>query len=187
MSYAYNNLKTPQNVFSGVADYVLIAPVSDFEEGGIMCPTAPFTERGDEIKIKTPHSFKSERAFAKYILATEKNKIDAAALGDKGFQKLDQTLEIMIPGSYAELHEAIKNIMNTPLIALIKDSNCSANLWYQLGCDCVYAWASPTFATGTTREGNKGYIVSINYLGGYIQQYDVEGGPVVLNDNGSVS
>jgi hypothetical protein len=187
MSYAYKNLKTPQNVGSGVADFMLIAPVSDFVEGGIMCPEAPFTEPGDEVTIKTAHSFLAERGFAKWILATEKNKIDGATLGDKGFQKLDLTLEAMIPGSYAEQHEAIKNIINVPLIVLIKDSNCAADMYYQLGCDCVYAWATANFATGTTREGNKGYTISISYLGGYVQIYNPGTPPVVLNDNGSIS
>lgn len=187
MSYAYKNLKTPQNVGSGVADYLLIAPVSDFLEDGIKCPTAPFTDPGDEIKIKTPHDFKPERGFAKWILATEKNKIDGATLGDKGFQKLDLTLEAMLPGSYAEQHEAVKNIINVPLIVLVPDSNCASGIFYQLGCDCVYAWATANFATGTTREGNKGYTIQISYLGGYVQLYNPGTDIPVLNDNGSIS
>lgn len=182
MSYVYRNLTTPQNQGSGVADYLLIAPVSDFTDNGIKCPEAPFSAPGDEIKIKSPHVFKPGRAFAKWFLATEKNKIDGATLGDKGFQKLDLTLEAMLPGSYAEQHEAVKNIINVPLIVLIKDSNCAANLWYQLGCDCVYAWATTSFTTGTTREGNKGYMIQLNYLGGYVQLYDVPGGPEVLSE-----
>jgi hypothetical protein len=185
MSYAYKNLKTPRNTGSGVADFVLIAPVYDFEEGGIKVPVAPFTDPGDEVTIKGSHVFKSERAFAKFQLAPEKNKLDATTIGDKGFNKLDQTLEVFIPGSYAEAHEAVKNLLNTPLIALSPDADCGANMYYQLGTSCVYAFLTVDFSTGTTKDGNKGYIGKINYAAPAIFIY--QGSVAVLNDNGSVS
>lgn len=180
--YAFRNLKQPQNTDSGVADFVLVAPVYDFAEGGIKCPAAPFTDPGDQVKIKTEHVFNDGRAFAKILLAPEKNQLSGTTIGDLGFQKMDQNLEIFIPGSYAEVHEAAKNLINTPLIVLAKDSNCPANMWYQLGCDCVYAWAKMDFTTGTTREGIKGYKGTITYLQGYIQLY-AAGEPPVLSDS----
>lgn len=171
MAYTFRNLKTPQNVESGIAEFVLIAPVSDFEDDGIKCPVAPFTNPGDEVKVKTAHVFKEDKAFAKYILAPEKNELNATTIGDTGFQKLNLELKIFIPGSYAEVHEAVKNIINTPLIVLAKDSNCPANMYYQLGCDCTYAWAKFDFSTGTTVNGVKGYSGTITYQQGYIQLY----------------
>lgn len=171
MAYTFANLKSPQNVESGIADYVLIAPVSDFEDDGIKCPVAPFTNPGDEVKVKTAHVFKEDKAFAKYILAPEKNELSATTIGDLGFQKLNLELKVFIPGSYAEVHEAVKNIINTPLIVLAKDSNCPANMYYQLGCDCTYAWAKFDFTTGTTVSGVKGYSGTITYQQGYIQLY----------------
>lgn len=182
MAYVYANLKTPQNTGSGIADFVLLAPVSDFEEDGINCPVAPFTNPGDEVKIKVAHTFKSGRKFAKFLLAPQKNQLSTTTIGDLGFQKMDFELKIFIAGSYKEVHEAVKNILNTPLIVLIKDSNCSANMWYQLGCDCAYAWASFAFNTGTTIDGIKGYEGTIKYQSGYVQLYDVVGGPAVLAD-----
>ena len=44
--YAYQNLKKPQNTESGIADFALLAPVYDFQEGGIKCPEAPFAAKG---------------------------------------------------------------------------------------------------------------------------------------------
>lgn len=181
MPYTYANLKTPQNISSGIADYVLLAPVSDFTDDGIKCPIAPFNNPGDEVKIKTAHQFNAGKAFAKFLLAPEKNELNAKTIGDLGFQKLDFELKIFIPGSYAEAHEAVKNIINTPLIVLVKDSNCPANMWYQLGCDCQYAWAKFDFSTGTTKQGNKGYDGTITYQNGYIQMY-AAGNPPVLAD-----
>jgi hypothetical protein len=170
-NYVFQNLKNAQNIDSGIADFLLLAPVRDFATDGIKCPTAPFTEPGDEVKIKQDHVFKDGKGFAEYLLAPESNQLQASTIGDIGFKKLDQQLTILIPGSYAELHEAAKNILNVPLIVLAKDSNCPANMHYQLGCDCVYAWASNEFGTGTTRDGKKGYTITINYLQGYIQLY----------------
>jgi hypothetical protein len=186
MSYAYKNLLTPINTDSGIADFALIAPVRDFvDPDGIKCPAAPFTDPGDEVKIKQNHAFKDGKAFAKYILAPETNQLQGTTVGDLGFRKMDQTATIVIPGSYAELHEAAKNLLNVPLIVLLKDSNCPANMYYQLGCDCVYAWASNEFGTGTTRDGRKGYTITINYLQGYIQLY--AGTVSVLSDDSSSS
>jgi hypothetical protein len=181
MAYQYKNLKEPANVFSGISDFVLVAPVSDFEANGIKSPAAPFTDPGDEVKVKTAHVFKAGRAFAKILLAPEKNQLSGTTIGDLGFQKQDQTLDIFIPGSYAEVHEFAKNIINTPLVVLTKDSNCPANMWYQLGDGCTYAWAKMDFTTGTTREGIKGYKGTITYLGGFIQLY-AAGEPAVLAD-----
>jgi hypothetical protein len=176
--YAFTNLETPSNVTSGIADYILLAPVYDFDE--IMCPEAPFVAAGDSIKIKTAHSFKVDRAFAKLICSPNLNSLTGASIGDLGFKKQDQTIECTIPGSYAEVHEAIENYMNQPLIALVKDAECSADLWYQLGCDCVYAWMDATFTTGTTADGKKGYVVKINCKAAGIRLYEVDGGPAIL-------
>ncbi|HYC29547.1 MAG TPA: hypothetical protein VEB42_12030 [Chitinophagaceae bacterium] len=178
MAYVYNHLKTPKNTGSGVADFVLLAPVADFDE--IKCPEAPFAAPGDEVTIKVPHVFKAGKGFIRILLAPEKNQYGAATIGDKGFQKFDHTYDIFVPGSYAEVHEFAKNIINTPLIALGKDAECAADIWYQLGCDCVYAYLTMDFTTGTTREGVKGYAGKITYQSSSVLLYKVEGGPAEL-------
>ena len=50
------NARIPQNVEGGVAEQILIAPLSWFDT--VSVPTAPFTNAGDEITIKTAHTFK---------------------------------------------------------------------------------------------------------------------------------
>jgi hypothetical protein len=169
MAYSFQNLKKPQSTGSGVADEVLVAPVSWFDT--IKCPAPPYTNRGDEVTIWEDHIFNYGKAFVKFYLAPEKNQLKGLSVGDKGFQKLDLQLEVFLPGSYAELHETIKNLLNTPLIVLVQDSNCILRQFYQLGCDCAFAYTTPAFGTGTTREGNKGYNVNLSYLGGYVQLY----------------
>lgn len=169
MSYSFSNLKNPKNVASGVADKVLLAPVAWFSS--IKSPAPPYTNPGDEVTIWEDHELLPGKAFVEFSLPPEKNQLSGASVGDKGFNKLDIQLQISLQGSYAELHEAMKNIINTPLIALIEDSNCESLLYYQLGSDCAYAWASIQFATGNTREGNKGYQLVLSYLGGFLQFY----------------
>lgn len=182
MALPYQNLKQPQNVGSGVGEYVLIASVhDDFEEDGIKCPTAPFTNPGDSVKITSPHVFKEDRGFAKIQLAPDKNQLNGTTIGDKGFHKLNLVLDVFIPGSYAELHEQVANMLNKPLIALIKDANCAAGMYYQLGCDCAYAWLTVDFSTGTTVDGVKGYAGKLSYTNGYVQLYTA-GDPEVLAD-----
>lgn len=178
MAYSYAHLKTPKNTGSGVGDFILLAPVAWLTD--IKCPEAPFSAPGDEVTIKTPHVFDTGKGFVRYALAPEKNQLNAKTIGDKGFQKFDQEYDIFVPGSYAELHEAMKNWLNTPLIALGKDADCSADMWYQLGCDCVYAYMSVDFSTGTTKDGQKGYNGKITYSGGSILIYKPGAAPVEL-------
>lgn len=182
MAYAYKNLIEPQNVQSGVAEYVLLSPVSWFEQNGIMCPVLPFTNPGDEITIYEPHVFKAGKGFIKFQLAPQKNSLGYNTSGDIGSLKQNAELKIFIPGSYIVAHEAIKNLINTPLIALIKDGDCNAGLFYQLGCDCQKAWLSASFNTGTTKDGVKGYEATLTYDGGPLF-YQVASGPVLLVDS----
>jgi len=171
MAYAYANLMNPVNTGSGVAEYLLLAPVTAFTDDGIKCPEAPFTNPGDEVTVREAHEFLQNEGFIKVQLAPEKNQLNAATIGDRGFSKLDMTLDVFIPGSYAAAHEAVKNWLNKPLIALIKDAECKAEMYYQLGCDCASAWLSVDFSTGTTKEGVKGYAGKLTYQNGYIQVY----------------
>jgi len=184
MSKAYKNLKTPANTGSGISEYFLIAQASDFVEGGIQCPAAPFDGQpdGESVQILTPHEFKADRGFAKVICAPEKNSLDAKTIGETLFQKLDFELKVFIPGSYALVHEAVANFINTQLIVLVKDSNCPANMWYQLGCDCTFAYLKADFSTGTTKDGVKGYSATITWQNPYVQLYSHVDGPEILAD-----
>jgi hypothetical protein len=171
MPYAYDHLTNPQNTESGVAEFILLAPASAFAANGMKCPKAPFNNPGDEVTIREPHEFVAGEGFVKVMLAPEKNQLTAETVGDKGFMKLRENAEVFIPGSYAALHEAIKNWKNKPLIILVKDSNCEANMWYQIGCDCEGSYLSASFGTGTTAEGTKGYTCGFSRMSSAITLY----------------
>lgn len=181
MAYEYAHLTNPRNTESGIAEFLLLAPMSAFAVDGLKCPAAPFTNPGDETTIREPHVFLAGEGFIKVQLAPEKNQFSAETVGDKGFQKFRENLEVFIPGTYAEVHEAIKNWKNKPLILLSKDSNCDANIWYQIGCECEGSYMSASFSTGTTVEGVKGYTVTFSRMSNYIATYapkDGEGDPI---------
>lgn len=171
MAYAYANLLTAENTGPGVGEVVYLAPVSHFDVDGIKAPAAPFSAPGDEVTIKTDHVFLTGKKFAKVQLAPDTNSLSASSVGDKGFKKLAVEVTCVVPGSYAEVHEAVKNWMNTPLVVLVPDAECASDLYYQLGSKCIGAWIEPTFNTGTTADGRKGYEIKITYSGGYIQNY----------------
>ena len=179
---AYQNLTTQQNTGTGIAEYVLIASVEDFVTGGIKCPAAPqdADPLGLGIKITVDHEFKVGRGFAKIKFVAEKNSLIGKTIGDLGFQKLDFELKGFIPGSYAELHEQVSNMINNSLIVLVKDANCTANMWYQLGCDCTGSYMKADFQTSTTKDGAKGYDVTFTWQNAYVQLYDTVNGPEIL-------
>jgi hypothetical protein len=171
MPYQYANLDNPRNTESGIAEFLLLAPMTAFAANGLKCPAAPFTNPGDEVTIRQPHVFLPGEGFIKLLLAPEKNELNAETVGDKGFQKLRETIQSMMAGTYPELHEAVKNWKNKPLIILAKDSNCDADLWYQVGCECEGSYMTASFATGTTVDGNKGYTLSFSRMSNYITIY----------------
>lgn len=161
MSYEFKNLKEPENVASGISEFALIAPMSWLT--ALAVPTAPFANQGDEITITGDHTFVVDKAFARHQLAPQKNSYEVKTRGDLGLNGQHSEAKIFIPGSKAECHEQIKNLLNTPLLVLLKDSNCTADMKYQMGCDCMSAWLVADFTTGTTKDGVKGYMATITY------------------------
>lgn len=179
--YAYNHLTTPKNTNTGVAEYFYFAPVSWFVPNGIKCPKGPFANPGDEVRVLEAHEFIANKGFVKVQLAPEKNKLDAKTIGDLMFQKLDLSYECFIPGSYAEEHEMVKNMINTPLIVIVPESDCQADdKFFQLGCDCLAAYFKADFTTSTTKEGVKGYSCIVSWQNPYLQYYSHVDGPEIL-------
>lgn len=171
-TYALGNLKTPQNIKSGLGDYILVAQIEDFAVDGIKCPKAPFTLKGDMNKIFEPHVFDTGKKFSRIQCAPNINQLKAIASGDIGFitQKLE--LDAFFAGSYAELHETMDQILNVPLMVLVPDVKCESKLWYQLGCDCLSAYLRWDFTTGTVVDGKKGYAGKIEIAGTGIRFYE---------------
>lgn len=160
MSYSYQSLTTPKNTGSGVSDFFYFAPVSIFTLIASPTLTAPpgVPVPGEEVTITADHTFGVGDGFVKMLCAPFMNQFSATAVGDPGSKKLSPKFEVFMTGSYAELHEFAKNALNQPAIILSKDANCDANMYYQIGSSCVYAWLTDiNWSSGQTRDGKKGY------------------------------
>lgn len=179
--YSYKNLRTYSNAGSGIAEYALLAPKSWFAAGGLKYPVGPFgVTPGDSMTIKTPHEFLAGKGFIYVTLAPQKNQMDGTTVGDFGFNKQNYAVKMVIPGSSPAAHEALKNMLNTPMVGIFKDANCDANLYYQLGSDCIAGYLTSDFSTGTTKDGIKGFNATFNFEGGLLF-YDA-GDPEILAD-----
>lgn len=169
--YSFANLKNPIHTAPGIAETAMIALTDWFAPGGIKSPGA-WAAYGDGVRIKDTHIFKTGQGFIKYSLAPDKNSYDSKTIGDTGLQKFANEANIMLPGSYTDLHELLYNLVGQPVIVLLKDSDCPADMWYQIGTDCVPARISSAFSTGTTKDGNKGYILNITNTAEKVYLYE---------------
>lgn len=160
--YDYTSLKSHSNQGSGISDVLLFAPVSAFAASGIKEPTltaSPGTPTpGEEVTVVANHTFSSGEGFIELLCAPFVNKMMANISGETGSKKFLPRVEVVVPGSYATLHEFVKNALNEPCILLAKEGNCDAGFYYQIGTSCNYAWMeSAEWDTGTTKDGRKGY------------------------------
>lgn len=171
MAVAYSHLTAPTNRDSGLADKFYFAPVSAFEPDGIKCPV-PSTTLASLVTISTDHVFKTGEGFIEVITKPFQNSITAPTSGEIGSLKFQEKLEVTALGSYAELHATMAKLLNEPVIILIKDSDCAEGSYYQLGCDCMFAWVeSAEFTTGSANDGVKGYRITFNYSTKAVQLY----------------
>lgn len=188
MAYAYAHLNDPRHTGSGIAPHVLIAPISWLTA---IAKPIPSSTPGSEVTIATAHTFKAGGyGWLRYLLSPEKNSYTAEAIGDKGHQKFNHSAKIFIPGSYDEVHEQLKLLKNVPLLALVKDADCDAALYYQLGNGCMSAWLTTQFMTGTTVEGVKGYETEITFQSEFVQLYTAAtpmAAPMMANVQGLIA
>lgn len=166
MGKTYTAIATKKNKTSGVADYILWAPFNSFDVGGIRCPT-PYdlaVNNADLVTITQTHVFLIDYGFLQVNGSPSKNSYEANFVGEPGSLKLMSQLKVFLPGSEAELHAQISLLMNEPLLVLVKDSNCTEEMFYQLGCDCAGAYIKDgSFKTGTNKDGVKGWELMIEY------------------------
>jgi len=170
---AYQNLMAPLNTEPGVADYYLWAPLSYFTTVAVFDP-AGASSSGSDAHITANHVFAAGKGFHKILCAPNQNQLNFGSVGEPATLKTDNKLEVFLPGSYAALHEFVKNSKNVPGIILVRDSDESGSIpvYYQLGTDAVYCWLDAyEGGTGTTKSGKKGYKLTYSCASGTLYQY----------------
>ncbi len=158
--YSFINLKKPKNTITGITDEVYIALLDWFEPNGIKQP-GMWVEYGDEVLIKNTHTFLPGKGFLKFSLTPNKNEYNAQCIGDLGFLKFANEVKALLPGTYATLHETLYLLTGKAAIVLVKDADCASRMYYQIGTENIAARIAASFSTGNTKDGNKGYVLSI--------------------------
>ena len=169
--YQFINLKHPIRTTPGIGERAFVALLEWFTPGGVKSPGAWVTH-GDEVRIKDSHEFLPGEGFNEYLLAPEKNSYEAKTTGDTGMQRFANEVKLFLPGSYATLHEIMYNLVGQPVIVLIRDADCPAGIWYQIGTECIPARIAADFETGTTKEGVKGYLLTITNTATKVYLYE---------------
>ncbi len=147
----FTNLLELKNTKPGIGENVWFAPVAWFTPNGIK-KAIP-----DSVIIAEDHEFLPGKGFVKLQLAPRKNKLDVTSIGDLGLNKFFFELDIFLPGSYAELHEQVQNLLNVPLIVLCYDADCPIEFYYDLGTAEEASYLTVDFTTGVIQDGSKGY------------------------------
>ncbi len=173
---------------TGIGQILFVAPLYSFTS--VKEPKPPFLFDGASVVIFETHEFLPSAGFIQLLLMPNKNDFNAKTGGEVGSQYFNQDIKCLIPGSYAEAHELLKNLINIPLIALVKDVDCHAGFMYQIGSACEPAYLSTDFATGTTRDGIKGYTATVSARKSFVQLYEGQihliNGNTILNTEGGV-
>lgn len=161
--YAYGNLTKPRNTATGLTEIAYYAAISEFttirtpQLAVSPNPTVP----GEQVTIAANHSFPSGKGFKSLLAPPNKNMASATGSGDPGNMKLIAKAELFIAGSYATLHETIKNMMNEPIIFLVKEFDTSG-YFRQIGTAEHPAYFTAIEETTDNVKGAyKGYKITV--------------------------
>lgn len=160
------NLIIPTKQPSGLGETVYIALNEWFATDGVKIAD-------DGVNINENHQFANGLfGFMECQLMPRKNHLTSKSIGELAGNKFEFDLEIVIPGSYIENHSQQKQLLNKPLIVLVKDICSNESLTYQIGTQQTPAYLTHTFTTGTDKDGMKAYKINILTTGCFVQLYN---------------
>lgn len=148
--------------FAPRADFLVLSPV-----------ITPVVNLGDALTIAAAHTFTAPKGFFEYACKTHSVTLKSTTVGDEGSSELEHTAEFVIIGDSASTQEQVQRQLNDDLICILKDSNCAANQFIQLGNDCVSPIFKVEFDAKTTKEGKKEYKVSVTCKKKYFYAFTV--------------
>lgn len=157
----YKNITTPattRDFRGGYKDVFYFAPIADFDT--IAAPIAAPVAIGDKVKIPTAHTFTGTNGFFQYDSKQKVVTITSETVGDAGSRLLKHTAKFVILGDSASTQEQLMALLNAKVIAMVKDSKCTAGEYVQLGDDCIQPDFDVKFNGATTAEGSKEYEVT---------------------------
>lgn len=161
--FAYGNLTKPRNTATGLIEIAYYAAIWEFllirKPQLAVSPNAPVP--GEQVTIASSHTFPTGKGFKELLAPPNKNMSSATGSGDPGSMKLIAKAELFIAGSYATLHECIKNMMNEPLMFLLKEFD-TIGYFRQIGTAEHPAYLTAVEETTDNIKGSyKGYKINV--------------------------
>lgn len=161
-SYGFSDV---QNRFPGYTNNAWIAPKSAFTL--LQEPAGPFTVLGDEVTVKTAHTFPVGEGFISVYCAPDTVEANGSAVGAKGARRFKWQPKIFIPGDGPALQAQVQLLLNDDVIIILKDSNCPGGPLLQYGCSCTPGQTSAGAFQGSNtadESGRKGYELTFDSM-----------------------
>lgn len=159
----YGHITKNANPEAGTGGYkneLLFAPLADFLS--LKAPVIGGTPAiGDSKTIGTAHTFTSPKGFISYAAKVHSANGKGATVGEDSAQELEYTYEIAFIGDGPNIQEQLERLINDDVIVLLKDAECGANQYIQLGNDCVLPTIKADFDSKTTKEGKKEWKITV--------------------------
>ena len=170
----YDHIAKPSGVDAATGGYknvFFFAPKVDFLV--LAAAITPIVNLGDDVTIAAVHTFTAPKGFFEFACKTHSVTLKGATVGDEGAQEMEWTGEFVIIGDSASTQSQLQELLNDDVICLIKDAECQANQYVQLGNDCVSPTFKVEFDGKTTKEGKKEYKVTVTCKKKYHYNYAV--------------
>lgn len=159
-NYGNINKSTQTGKTGGYKPALYFSPVEDITTW--QRPTNAPAALGDKVKITTAHTWGVGLAAFKWEAQIHSVKHNSATVGDEGAEELEHTAEIFVLGDNPATFEQMVQSLTDDKVVWLKDADCITNDSYiQLGDDCVPVTCKISFDGKTTKEGQKGYTVTL--------------------------
>jgi hypothetical protein len=159
----YTHIAQNKVVEPGLSDF-LLGLLSDFTT--IQKPAAPFSNPGDEVRIKTAHVPATDKGFIRCYQVKQRHTGKGDPAGTFGAMSLNNEYDIFMPGFSPEQMEFVKNSMNDEWMTLHRNSDCDNDYWVQLGDACRPARIEWNYTLGTFEPtGEKGFFGKVKWYG----------------------
>ncbi len=158
----YKNIARNTSVEFGTGGYQNVfyfCPRADFLV--IQKPITTPLVLGDALEIVTAHTFTSPKGFLSYACKTHSVNLKGATVGEDSAKEIEWTGTFGIIGDASTTQEQLMRILNDDIICLLKDAECAAATFIQLGNECVSPEFDVAFDSKTTKEGKKEYVVTV--------------------------
>lgn len=151
---------TQEGTTGGYKNVVFFAPVDTFTD--IALPTTTPAALGDKYKISTAHTFPTDEGFISMLCKLHSVVVTGETVGEDGANEVMFKAVFTLLGDGAMTQEQVLGLLNASNIWLLKDAECHAGTYVQLGNECKPAETKVSFDSKSTKEGMKEYTLELS-------------------------